>query len=124
MKNPVDYPKKLLEPIAGFLSEQLHRLERRRSEVDNEDPFKDAGRLSDNASLDTDAAEQFGHARISAIRTELDRKIVQTRKALSMIKIGKYGVCERCGNMIDTDRLMVYPEVTLCITCEKKREKK
>lgn len=117
------YPRKLLAPIGLFLSDQLSRLERRQKDIEREDPFEDTGRLNDNASVDSDAAEQFGHARVSAIKTELDRKIVQTRKALTMIKVGKYGICERCSNMIDTDRLMVYPEATLCITCEKKREK-
>ena len=78
--------------------------------------------MIDNASPDTDAAEQFGHARASAIKEQLDRKIIQTKKALSMVKIGKYGICEDCAKMIDTDRLMIYPEATLCASCQKKRE--
>lgn len=124
MKNPISYPKKLLEPIASFLGDQLKRLELRRGEIEKDDPFEDTSRINDNASPDADAAEQFGHARSSAIKAELDRKIIQTKKALAMIKIGKYGICENCRTMIDTDRLMIYPEATLCVSCEKKREKK
>ncbi|OGC98988.1 hypothetical protein A2W16_00035 [Candidatus Amesbacteria bacterium RBG_16_48_31] len=60
---------------------------------------------------------------VSAIKQVADRSIIQIRKALSMIKVGKYGVCENCGKMIDTDRLMVMPETTLCVECERKREK-
>jgi len=60
---------------------------------------------------------------VSAVKKAYDRTIIQIRKALSRIKIGKYGVCERCGKFIDTDRLMVLPETTLCVDCEKKREK-
>lgn len=118
-----EFPRKLIAPIGDFLSDQLSRLEKRKNTVEEDDPFRDTRRLTDNASPDNDAAEQFGHARISAIRSELDRKIIQTRKALSRVKVGKYGICENCGNMIDTDRLMIYPEATLCINCEKKREK-
>jgi len=55
---------------------------------------------------------------------QVNRKIVQTRRALTRIKIGKYGICEKCGNLIDTDRLMVMPEATLCVNCERKKEKK
>ena len=117
-----EFPKKLIAPIGEFLSEQISRLEKRKNVVDGDDPFKDTRRLNDNASPDSDAAEQFGHARVSAIRSELDRKIIQTRKALSRVRVGKYGICENCGNMIDTDRLMIYPEATLCVTCEKKKE--
>ena len=123
MKDPISYPKKLLEPIGKFLDQQIQRFERRKGEVASEDPFEDTRRLSDNASPDSDAAEQFGHARVAAIKAEIDHRIIQTKKALSRLNIGKYGVCESCGGMIDTDRLMVYPETTFCIFCEKKREK-
>ena len=40
------------------------------------------------------------------------------------IKNKGYGICEDCGKMIDTDRLMIYPEATLCVSCEAKKEKK
>lgn len=119
----ISYPKRLVAPIASFLSDQLSRLERRQQEISKEDPFQDSRRLNDKASLDSDAAEQFGHARVSAIKAELDRRIIQTRKALTQIKVGKYGICESCQEMIDTDRLMVYPDATLCFKCEKRREK-
>lgn len=119
----IEFPRRLIAPIGEFLASQLSRLENRQKAVEKDDPFGDTRRLTDNASPDSDAAEQFGHARISAIRSELDKKIIQTRKALTRVKVGKYGICESCGNMIDTDRLMVYPEATFCVSCEKKREK-
>jgi len=94
-----------------------------KKEIEKEDPFRDTARLIDNASPDSDAYEQFGHARTTAIKEQLDRRIIQTKKALARIKIGKYGICEDCGRMIDTDRLMVYPEATLCAKDQAKREK-
>ena len=117
------FPTDLLSPIGEFLSEQLKKLERRKNKLEEEDPFTDDARATDNAAVDAEAAEQYGHARISALRKDIDRKIVQIRKALARVKIGNYGICENCGKMIDTDRLMVYPEATLCNKCEKKREK-
>lgn len=119
----IKFPANLLKPVAVFLRGKLKKLEKRKKDIDSEDPFKDKSRTSDNASPDTDAAEQFGHARTSALKTHLDKKMIQTRKALSRVKVGKYGICEDCGEMIDTDRLMVYPEATFCVSCEKKREK-
>ena len=77
----------------------------------------------DNASPDADAEEQFGHARVSAIKEELNLKSKHIKKALERIKSGKYGICEDCGNMIDTDRLAAIPEASLCASCAKKREK-
>lgn len=116
-------PAKLLAPIGDFLSNQLQSLENRRKSLDGDDPFI-TGREDSLASPDTNAAEQFGHARIEAVKRELDRRMIQMRKALARVHVGSYGICEECGEMIDTDRLMVFPEATLCVTCEKKREKR
>lgn len=119
----VGYPKKLLVPVGAFFQDRLKMLERRKKDVEEEDPFSDVSRTMDNASPDADAAEQFGHARTTAIKEQLEKKIIQTKKAMSRVRVGKYGICEDCGEMIDTDRLTIYPEATLCVRCEKKKEK-
>jgi RNA polymerase-binding transcription factor DksA len=117
------FPTKLVEPVKAFLKEQLGKLETQKTQISKEDPFRNSARMSNNASPDTDAEEQFGHARTSAIKEQIDRRIIQTKKALAMIKFGKYGVCEDCGRMIDTDRLMIYPDATICALDQSKREK-
>lgn len=119
----IRFPARLLIPVGNFLKTRLRGLERRKKKIEEEDPFQDPTRIIDNASPDTDAAEQFGHARIAAIREQLERRIIQTKKALTRVKIGKYGICEECGEIIDTDRLMAYPEATLCARDAAKREK-
>lgn len=119
----VTFPQKLLLPIKQFLRLEETKLIKRKKQLDEEDPFKDTKRILDNASSDADASEQFGHANVEGLRREVDRKLVQVKKALTMIKLGKYGTCEKCGHMIDTDRLMVFPEATLCVKCEEKKEK-
>lgn len=119
---PTEYPMYLIRPVYSFLSRELKRLERTKREIVKDDPFKNTDRLTDNAAPDADAEEQFGHARSTAIRDQLDWTIIQTRRALARVKLGKYGVCERCGNMINTDRLMVKPEATLCVKCEARKE--
>jgi DnaK suppressor protein len=116
------FPAKVLEPVKNFLQLELAKLNKRKKAVEKEDPFADAGRVSDNA-IDTDAAEQFGHARSEAIKRHINTRIIQIKKALARVKIGKYGICEKCGGFIDTKRLMVFPETTVCVKCEKKKEK-
>lgn len=117
------FPKNLLVPVAEFLQNRLKALQINKSKISSEDPFKNKARVLDNASPDADAEEQFGHARVDAIKNELNDKMSQIKKALKRIKKGKYGICEDCGKMIDTDRLGVYPEATLCASCKSKREK-
>ena len=124
MKKPViKFPAQVLKPIGNFLRREEKKLVKRKKVLEKEDPFSDPIRLTDNAASDADAAEQFGHARIEAIKKEIDRRLIDIRKALGRIKIGHYGTCEKCGKMIDTDRLMVKPEATLCIDCERKKGK-
>ena len=122
-KQKVKYPAEVLKPVEKHLGQKLADLLRRKKELVAEDPFTDSSRLNDNAAVDTDAAEQFGHLRVSALKRTVDRTIIQVRKAMTRIKIGKYGICERCGKFIDTDRLMIMPETTLCVDCERKKEK-
>lgn len=117
------YPAAVLKPVQEYLSQKLFGLEKRQKELSNEDPYADKSRLLDNAAADADAAERVGHMQVSAVKKAADRSMIQIRKALTRIKIGNYGMCENCGKMIDTDRLMIMPETTLCIDCEKKKEK-
>lgn len=117
------FPRNLLVPVGNFLQNKLRDLKKRKKDISTEDPFKDPSRTTDNAATDTEAEEQYGHARTSALRTEINRKIVQVRKALTRVKIGKYGICEDCGAMIDTDRLLVFPEAVLCAKDARRREK-
>jgi len=119
----IAFPASIVAPVAEFLKEQLSKLEINKRKVEESDPFLNESRITDNAALDTEAEEQFGHAMTSAMKVQLSRRIIQTRRALGRVKIGKYGICEVCGNLIDTDRLMVYPEATRCITCEQKKKK-
>ncbi len=117
----IRFPASVLAPVRSFLSDRLKKLEKNKKEIEESDPFSSEARVSDNAAPDTEAEEQFGHALTSAARDQIERRIIQTRKALARVKIGKYGICENCGKMIDTDRLMIYPEATRCVDCERKK---
>ena len=117
------FPSSVLTPLYNFLTSRLSTLEKRKKEIAKEDPFADASRLDDNAAPDIEADEQFGHARASAIKNEINKSIVGIRKALSRIKVGRYGICDECGQMIDTARLMAIPTATLCAKDAKKKEK-
>ncbi len=121
--NVIEYPMEVLRPVRDYLANKLFGLEKRKKELTREDPFEDKARLDDNAAIDADAAERVGHMQVSALKQLVDKSSIQIKKALTRIKLGKYGICEKCGKMIDTDRLMIMPETTICVSCERKREK-
>lgn len=119
----ITFPAKVLEPIRAFLTGEAKKLEKRQEELKQADPFNDPDRVLDNAAIDTEAAEQAGHERVTALKEQAGRHLIQVRKALTRIRLGKYGICEKCEQMIDTDRLMIMPETAVCAECAKKSQK-
>lgn len=117
------YPKVALAHIKTFLENGLHETKKRLSKLKKQDPFEDTDRLNDNASIDTEAKEQIDHETVSALKKEMEEKQNKIVKALKKIKIGKYGFCEKCNKIIDTDRLEAFPMAELCVNCEKQKIK-
>ncbi len=121
--NPMDklvkFPGSVLAPLRDYLLRQQQKLLKQKDSLQKEDPFTDVARVDDNADIGTEATEQWGHQRIEALRSEIDKALINIRKALTKIKIGKYGLCERCGRLIDTDRLAINPTARFCMSCEK-----
>ncbi len=58
-----------------------------------------------------------------ALVSQLEVKQTRVQAALRAIEKGKYGICERCGKEIPTERLEVRPDATLCVTCQVEVEK-
>jgi DnaK suppressor protein len=58
-----------------------------------------------------------------ALVNQLEVKQGRVNAALRSMEKGKYGICERCGIEIPTERLDVRPDTTLCVTCQAEVEK-
>jgi DnaK suppressor protein len=117
----ISFPSKLTKNIEVFLEKKLVKLKRSEKLMKDSDPFTDDQRTGNN-SMEEDLDEQIGHFDTEIKVSFINKQIVQIRKALTRLKIGKYGLCERCGDMIDTDRLAIGPETTICLRCERERE--
>ena len=116
----IRYPKNLLSPLLKYLKKEERELVDRKKRLERDDPFKDSQRLNDNASDDIEAAEQLGHHQSEALSAETEAALMRVRDAMDRIEKGVYGVCESCGNIIDTDRLGIDPTAKYCINCAKK----
>ena len=114
-------PVRFLEPIRRFLESELLKIKRTKRDLEKADPFKDENRTLEN-SEEEDLDEQIGHFDNEVKVRFLSKRIVQLRKALTRMKLGKYGICESCGQMIDTERLTIHPEATTCVKCQKEKE--
>lgn len=118
----IGFPLKVLQPLIRFLSHEEKRLKNAEKNLEKEDPFGDAKRIDDNA-VDTDVVEQVEHERVSATKVAINRSLVSVRKTMTRINLGKYGICEKCNNMIDTDRLAIDLTAEYCVKCAAKLEK-
>jgi DnaK suppressor protein len=120
----MQFPNELLEEIRQHLESEKTNLEKHIDELTKQDPFSNPERLNDNAASDMDASEESDHDRVIAQIEELKGKLTDINEALVRLGTGQYGFCKNCNKMIDTDRLSVLPATTLCLDCEKIRQKK
>ena len=111
----------MVEIIKDRLLKRKEQLLKQKAELAKEDPFANSDRLTDNAASDTEAAEQYGHDRVVAVKGEIDITLVRIRRALSRLKNGKWGRCETCGKPIEARRLAIDATVTECVACSKNK---
>jgi DnaK suppressor protein len=53
---------------------------------------------------------------------QLSDEVRAIERALSEIDAGGYGICNRCGQLIDYRRLKARPTAVLCVDCQRKQE--
>lgn len=54
-----------------------------------------------------------------AMRQQAQARVETIRETLQKCKEGRYGLCERCGEPIDPERLEILPLTTVCIKCAR-----
>lgn len=119
----MQYPRNILQPVWDYLKKLEEDLLHRKKSLAKEDPFADTSRLNDNASDDTEAAEQNGHVQSETLSEETADSLKRVRDAMKRVDDGTYGKCVKCGLMINTDRLGIDPTADLCMDCAKKGTK-
>jgi DnaK suppressor protein len=100
------------------IKESLDRLKKSRSEYSGQ---LTAGEFIDE--VDDAQREISAYSHYSLI----ERKITELRKVEHLIdrlsKDEEFGLCEECGNPIPKERLLIMPEATLCVPCQREIEK-
>lgn len=117
------FPIEVLESIKKHLVQLRSKIKKTLSSLEEQDPFSNPDRLTDNAASDTDAKEESSHDRMEALESELKLHLEEINQTLERIKKGTYGKCQQCKKMIDTDRLAIKPTAFYCVDCKGKREK-
>ncbi len=118
-KRPTD--KQLLarrEELEAERAELLDQVEDLDAEADvnnwREGGFDDDPADAGSASFERETAQSLSnHAR--GLLTQID-------DALRRMDAGTYGLCERCGEPIEAERLEAIPYATLCMECKRREE--
>lgn len=83
--------------------------------------------LSGEVSFDEEYADAgtftFERERDLSLSNNIRDLMDKVDSALRKVADGSYGVCERCGNGIDKQRLRALPYSVLCITCKQAEER-
>lgn len=104
-----------LEDERAQLLDQVQELDAE-ADVNNwrEGGFDDDPADAGSASFERETAQSLSnHAR---------RLLVQIDDALRRMDAGSYGLCERCGEAIEPERLEAIPYATMCMECKRREE--
>ena len=85
------------------------------SDADFDAKFPDYGEKEDE-----NAAEVADFEGNLSMEKNLEVSLFNVNKALKKLDEGNYGLCEKCGKMINPDRLRAFPSATACMDCKKK----
>ncbi len=117
--------KSTVKRFQDQLKAERHRLEAMIEELEEE---REQARLNETASErnpDIDSVDggtmAFEYEKEIALVENARDLLRKVDRAETVIKKGKYGVCENCGSAIPIARLQVLPYTTMCVDCSGKR---
>ena len=77
----------------------------------------------DNHLADT-ATETYDRELDYTLEENSEHVLAEIEAALKRIEEGTYGLCSNCGKPIPEERLEALPWATLCIDCQRERERR
>jgi DnaK suppressor protein len=114
------------EALEKTLGAERERLAREIADLDADlsESLEDA---SEESPYDQHLAETAGVTLEREIDLTLEENaraaIAQLDRALSKLRNGSYGVCDKCGGPISEERLKAAPFASLCIECKRREER-
>lgn len=114
--------KALIKKLRSALEEEREELLAQTSDLEasaDVAQWRDAG--FDDDAADTGSAT-FERERAQSLAMHGRRILAQIDEALRRMDNGTYGVCERCGKYLESERLEAIPYATLCLEDKRRDE--
>lgn len=111
-QNLINELKKELEKEKNDLTEDLKSFSAKDKNLDDDwdTKYEDLG-----SDWDSNSQEVTEYATKIPIEHKLELKLREVDDALEKISKGTYGICEKCGEQIDEERLKANPSARNCI---------
>jgi DnaK suppressor protein len=84
------------------------------------DPDSDDVNLVDDVGFADRGHSSEERSQVIAVVRALRSNLRDVERALSKMETGTFGICERCGKPISTERLEALPWAELCIDCKQR----
>lgn len=119
--------KSELEHYRAILLEEKKHLQ---NEIDelmdrnlSETMSETSGEHNYESHLADNATATFERERDLSLEHNVEDIMKRVDAALQRIDSNDFGICQRCGRPISSERLKALPYADLCITCKEKEEK-
>ncbi|MBI2337601.1 TraR/DksA C4-type zinc finger protein [Candidatus Daviesbacteria bacterium] len=119
----LNFPKNTLEFIKKHLLRQQREVEKNLKEVSEDDPAMSPA-LAESSEPGTDSYIADSHAKTVVLEHQLKNAKTSITAALSKIRKGNYGKCEKCSQAIEIGRLLAMPTAQYCVSCSQKKTSK
>lgn len=73
--------------------------------------------MPESSELGTSSWQADTNTTKEAVRRELTTFASSLQNSLSKLKVGTYGLCEKCKKAIEKERLEILPTATACVNC-------
>ncbi|MCD6518424.1 MAG: TraR/DksA C4-type zinc finger protein [Anaerolineae bacterium] len=112
---------KRMEDLKAYLEAERERL---RAEIARSDLSTGEKRTGYSTHMADDATIAFEQAKNVSLRRSQEALLAEVEDALKRMENGTYGICQRCGRMIDLARLKAMPTAALCLACQELLEQR
>lgn len=117
-KKQIEELKKRLEEQKNSIEKELEGFASKDPDVKNNWDAKYPNREDGDKEEEADEVQEYNNA--LSLEHNLELKLRDIEIALEKIKNGRYGLCEKCGKQIDSERLEAEPSARLCMKCNAK----
>lgn len=114
--------KELIEELKTKLKEQESSIQKELESFAQEDPnlkhnWEAKFPNREDADKDESADDAQEYDNMLSLEHSLEMKLKDVNLALEKIDNGTYGICEKCGKEIETERLKAAPEAKFHMKC-------